>query len=328
MRYLGVAIAIAFAPSLPAQAVLDTPSGRYEVIGLERWTLGALQDSLAAHSESLTSHACAAVLRSKLGFPDASVVTYRGRSGRSQNYTEIMVVEPQDSARVQYLPLPTDSAPDRHEWQDGIALIRRNANLVGFLLNNLQVLYAAAPPDSLLRRSPDSELFRTFLANHTTAADLRLAGWTIRNDKNLNNISVAAFILGSPSGWPATSADLVAALRNPIQHASVTAASLLYYLVGTARVPVDWDAFVPTFHALLDGTNLFAYLAISALLEEAPPPPLVGRRLLEGGGHVPLSRLEASDSLVHASAYRLLKRLTAYDLPPDPATWRHALATR
>ncbi len=328
MRYAGVAVAIVFAPSLAAQAVLDTPSGRYEVIGLEQWTLGALQDSLAAHGESLTSHACAAVLRSKLGFPDAAVVTYLGRSGRSQRYTEIMVVEPQDSARVQYLPLPTDSAAERHEWLDGISLIRRNANLISFLLSHLQILYAANPPDSLFRRSPDSELFRAFLANHTTAADLRLAGWTIRNDKNLDNVIVAAFILGSPSGWPATSADLVAALRNPIQPASVTAASLLEYLIGTARVPVDWDAFVPTFHALLDGTNLFAYRAISALLEKAPPPPPVGRRLLEGGGHVPLSRLEASDSLVHASAYRLLKRLTAYDLPPDAAAWRRALASR
>lgn len=71
-----------------AQEVLRLPGKMVEVIGLRQWTLAMLQDSLAALTprESLTSHACAVVLRYKLGFPDAAAVGYQtmaGRFGRS-----------------------------------------------------------------------------------------------------------------------------------------------------------------------------------------------------------------------------------------------------
>src|SRR3954471_24095654 len=59
-----------------AQTVLEKAQMRLELIGLKRWTIPMIQDSLHryAPNDSLLSHACAAVLREKLKFADAAVV--------------------------------------------------------------------------------------------------------------------------------------------------------------------------------------------------------------------------------------------------------------
>ena len=57
--------------------------GTVEMLGLRRWTIGMLQDSLAkyAPADSLQSHACAATLRYTLHFADAASTTWpKGRS--------------------------------------------------------------------------------------------------------------------------------------------------------------------------------------------------------------------------------------------------------
>ena len=63
-------------------AVLTLPDGRViEVLGLRRWSLAMLQDSLSRYSpgDSLQTHSCAAVLRYTLRFADAAATTYHFR---------------------------------------------------------------------------------------------------------------------------------------------------------------------------------------------------------------------------------------------------------
>ena len=110
-------LALCLATSVAAQgtrnAILETPAARLELIGLKRWTLGMIQDSLARYApgESLASHACAAILRQKLGFADAAAQYYSPSPGSTKGYWAVPVVEPQDSARVRYRELPRDSLP-------------------------------------------------------------------------------------------------------------------------------------------------------------------------------------------------------------------------
>jgi hypothetical protein len=86
--------------------ILQLPGRIVEVTGLERWTIQMLQDSLGVYSpgDSLQSHACAAVLRYKLHFADASSTTFMGMNGPGDTtrYTLVHVIEPQDSARVHH----------------------------------------------------------------------------------------------------------------------------------------------------------------------------------------------------------------------------------
>jgi hypothetical protein len=74
--------------------VLSTPvvgqppssaSGSLEIIGLRRWTVPMLEDSLRRirPDVALGDAACAAILRDSLGFPDAAVLRFRHRRRRS-----------------------------------------------------------------------------------------------------------------------------------------------------------------------------------------------------------------------------------------------------
>ena len=126
-----------------AQAVLETPSATVEVLGLKRWTVQMLQDSLAARAPgtSLTSHACAAVLRAKLGFADAAVVHF-GSGGRAKKYVAITVIEPQDLARVRYRPEFADTLPEREAWHEAAALLARDPGAFYLVLQEPAVLVA------------------------------------------------------------------------------------------------------------------------------------------------------------------------------------------
>lgn len=106
---------------LVTPSALENDQMRLELIGLKRWTVAMIQDSLHryAPSDSLLSHACAAVLREKLKFADAAVV-YRtmvvdGVPARKP-YLAVTVIEPQDSALVDYREPFRDSVPTRRAW--------------------------------------------------------------------------------------------------------------------------------------------------------------------------------------------------------------------
>src|SRR5207247_10808631 len=90
---------ILLAPSTAtAQQRFRTPQGIVEVVGLRRWTVQMIQDSAAKYApgQDLASHACAAVLRLKLKFADASVMYYRPDTGSSGGVLIVSVIEPQD----------------------------------------------------------------------------------------------------------------------------------------------------------------------------------------------------------------------------------------
>jgi len=329
MQSLFAVVALAtttVAAAAQSPAVLDTRQGRYEIIGLERWTLSMLQDSLSSHDESLTTHTCAAVIRHVLGFPDVSVVIYSRRSAASpEKFTEIMVVEPQDSSRVRFTTLPEDSLPVRAAWEDVALLLRGNQDLFGFLMNHPQALYAASPPDSLLRRSLDTERLRLIWARGFPTAVIDTAIWTLQHDRNLANEIPALLILGTPRLGSAAQVALGQALRSPFGIQSMAAARLLRYQVTDAGVALPWQDLESTFHAVLDGTNLFALRSVMELLVAAHPDSALGVRLVEGGGRIVLARLAADDRLVRTDAYDFLTALTRYKLPPDPGEWRRAL---
>ena len=104
---------------LEAQSRVELPMNNgevVEVIGLRRWTVAMLQDSLARYSpgDSLQSHSCAAVLRYKLHFADAAAMTIR--MGAEPVRHVVIVREPQDSGRVHYRDLAMDTTEGRPEW--------------------------------------------------------------------------------------------------------------------------------------------------------------------------------------------------------------------
>lgn len=111
-------IGLSFSGLLSGQ-VIETEQGRVEFLGLERWTVDALMDSMHHYSPSTSLHACAAVLKQKLGFAEAAVMHYHTTEGR---YTVITVVESHRHEGVQYLEQPSGTILPNTAWTAGIRL--------------------------------------------------------------------------------------------------------------------------------------------------------------------------------------------------------------
>src|SRR3954470_8936423 len=120
-------LAVPVRSTIAAQEMLETPQSHIELIGLHRWTMRMIEDSLAVYSpkDALTAHACAAILRGKLHFADASVSVFvKYPNMDAKTYVAITVVEPQDSARIHYRKFAYDSLPARAEWAAAFSAMR------------------------------------------------------------------------------------------------------------------------------------------------------------------------------------------------------------
>ena len=96
MRFsIALLLSCAIAPAaLPAQARYDAPKARVEVMGLKRWTLPMLRDSIRHYvpGQDLHDAACMVTLREKLGFADALVTTYEGFNGPGSEHDSVRCV--------------------------------------------------------------------------------------------------------------------------------------------------------------------------------------------------------------------------------------------
>src|SRR3954464_5099156 len=99
-----VAFAVPITSALGQQ--VETPAGPVEFVGLHRWTVQMIQDSMKVHAPGQPLGHCAAVLRS-MGFPSPQAL-YMTSPDRPPSIL-VLLVEPQDSDLVHYRPWPTHS---------------------------------------------------------------------------------------------------------------------------------------------------------------------------------------------------------------------------
>lgn len=89
-----------------AQVGYDSPNGRVEVLGLHRWTLSMLRDSIRHYvpGQDLHDAACMVTLREKLHFVEVDVLSLEISSTEepTKSYLLIKVIEPQQGRHVQW----------------------------------------------------------------------------------------------------------------------------------------------------------------------------------------------------------------------------------
>ncbi|MFN2564179.1 MAG: hypothetical protein ABR499_04120 [Gemmatimonadaceae bacterium] len=307
------------------QAILENDQMRLELIGLKRWTLPMIQDSLRRYApkDSLLSHACAAILREKLKFADASVVYYETTiSGEQMKpYMAVTVVEPQDSGLVRYRRPFRNSLPARRAWEP-----------VGAVFENHNAAFQRAlqRPDFLLGDAPllevDSAIrpalpLRRFLRAHRARKDRQRALATLATDGNWQNrvaavVLLANFASSDPAWWA-----LADALRDPMAPVGGTAAQVLSVLRRGAPRRVNWAPATETVRALLDGTNLFVHNEIMEVLAATEVNPALARPLLKDGGYIVLAKLRSQGTAERQAARRFLVQVAGRDLGDDPAAW-------
>ena len=311
--------------SAAAQAIRENEQMRLEVIGLKRWTLPMIEDSLRRYApkDSLMSHACAAVLRERLKFADASVVYYTGTLGDSvmKPYLALTVVEPQDSALIRYRVPFRDSLPPRRAWRAVRAVFEKHNIAFQQAMQRSEFLWSDAAlvaADSTLR--PALPL-RRFLRAHDTAKDRETALVTLAATGNADDRVVAVLLLANFADSDSTWWSLVEAVRDPAAKVRSTAAQLLTALARRAPRRVDWSPAIPALRALLDGTNLFAHNQLMDVLATTQIDSALARPLLQGGGDLVLAKLRSQGMAERQSSRRFLVHLAGHDLGESPAAW-------
>ena len=320
---------LAGASPVEGQAVLSLPGKTVEVIGLQRWTIQMMQDSIAKYApgESLASHACAAVLRYKLGFAEASSTTYLGWTrGDTTPRIVVAVVEPQDSARIRHRSMPMDSTAPFSPWVTAVALVAKSPGVVeaavsSYLKWRLDSV-GTAVPGYARRDSTSVRAYWHFLADHARPSDFADARRILLGDRDYRNRTVAASILANfvdrDSSWYA----LVEAVRESDGLVKVVSGVVLSTASRDAKRPVDWTPAAPSLHSILDGTSLFQLpVVIDALLATGVDRRLA-HSLLGRGGRMLLSFMEAQHPAPRGSAHRLLVALAGQDLGDDVGKWR------
>ena len=314
------------APVASAQSTLENDQLRLELIGLKRWTVPMIEDSLRryAPTDSLLSHACAAILRQKLKFADASVMYYTTEiDGKPRKpYLAVTVVEPQDSALIRYSGPFRDSLPARRAW----ASIR-----TVFEKHNMAFQQAVQRPDFLWSDAPlrgaDSTLapalpLRRYLRAHRAAKDRQLALAALASDGNSVNRVAAAVLLANFSSSDSVWWALTDALRDPIGQVSGTASQVLSALTRRAPRRVNWAPATQSLRSILDGTNLFAHNQLMEVLAATQIEPALARPLLKDGGYIVLAKLGSEGLAERQAARRFLVQIAGRDLGNDPGAWR------
>ena len=324
---------LACAAPAGAQVRFDTAHVRVEVLGLKRWTLAMLRDSVRVKSggEGLESSACQIVLRDSLHFADALVMGMYGYAPPfpgADHWLVLKVVEPDDAAAVRWTAFPRDSFRlVRPAYTTLVASVTDTAGdfHVGRILWPLQFVGrpAAERKDALARaRARDREDARrldVFLATHRTPSDWRTARDVLRGDPLYANRLAATVVLANYSARDSTWWLLTEALRDPNE---MVRSAAMTVLAGFPSRSVNWTPVAPTLRTLLGGTNVAATQNVMELLARTHASPSLAAPLLRDNGAWVLTHLRAESPGARPAAHALLVQLAGgRDLGESAEAW-------
>ncbi|HEY0971842.1 MAG TPA: hypothetical protein VGE02_12810 [Gemmatimonadales bacterium] len=316
---------LAAAAPVGAQAVIDSPKGAIEVIGLRQWTVRMLEDSVAAKApgESLRSHACAAILQEKLGFPAAAVSEESMQLAPDAEPTTtilITVVEPQDSARVQLRRMDGRRGAGPWTW---VALEKAASDSTRLRINEVLFamqfygLYRAAPDSAAARvrrfvprALPAAQEIWREVARLAGPGELATAIRATRSDTSWGHRVLAVSVLANFATRDAAWHALAAAMRDPDERVRNAAGMILGRLAEREPRRIDWRPARADLRALLGGTNVWEYRTLLDVLGRTQVSPALAGTLLRDNTHLLLAHLEARAPQAHEPALAATRRLS------------------
>lgn len=304
--------------SLSFGQVLETPKGQVEFIGLKSWNVKELYEKLIAINPD--NPICIAGLE-KLGFAKAHV---KKELQGNKVYSLVTVVEHEYAARIKHRPAPMDTLPPVERWKDILDLFDQQFN--EYMLA-IQLYFQREKSDALLQDLSadwDVNIFKKIwqaLYKKDSEKDRELAIWILLNDGDYNNRIAAASVLSNFHQFDFAWWALLETLRYPDDIVVFIASALLKSLIQEYPRKVDWTPMIPSVRALLDGTNLSAFLTVVKVLTETKISPRFAVPLLENGGSLLIDYLGASRQQERAPVHELLIQLAGKDLGSDPDKW-------
>jgi hypothetical protein len=319
----GLLIAAFAAARLSAQTVLQTPKGTIELIGLKRWTVTMIEDSLAKYSpaDKLTVHACAAILQQKLRFASASVTTYTNfPEYGGKEYLAITLVEPHDSAKIHFKPALYDTLLAHAKWPDASAAFRQNSGLAQRAFQTPSFFDDRLSAEDSTKFAKIDAIHRVIVSNKSPDAFAK-ARRMLDSDSSIYNRTFAELIIANfadrDSAWFA----LMDAQRDPVGMSGSTASQLLRMLSQRSPRTVNWAPAVEQLRYIIDGTNLFAFDETLDVLTATKIDRSLAPALLANGGSVLRAKLRSGDVFAKRSVSAFLAHLSGLPATSDAATF-------
>lgn len=324
-----VTVAVASPVAAQQSAELRLGDGRIvEVIGLRRWTIPMIQDSLAryAPTDSLQSHTCAATLRYKLHFADAVTTYHVPRPGQLR--IVVTVREPQDSAQVKYRRVPLDTTNGRPDWSDVRDVIKRSPAVFETASRSLFLGGPRNPPPRYQNAADSATAMRTatWLRSKHARSDLDTALHVVAHSANMYDRMIAVLLLANFAEHDTAWYGLVDALQESDGFPKVYAASVLTTLATRSTRQIDWRPREAALNAILDGTSVFVAPDLMETLVRTGIGPANASGLLRGGGSLLLEYVASGTPLLSYRSHELLVKLRGGDLGTSVATWRAWMA--
>ena len=321
-------ILLAAAASPGVGQVLEGPQGPVEVIGLERWSAAELLEAIERTAPGQPLQACAATMKSQLGFADAGVFGYVDsqvpRSENPERYTIIIGIEGSD--RVRYRTAGTETIDLPETWQALQSVADEDLRTLGM---GRELFDHRRDPETARQFA---ELFGADLTAiervwklieaRDTEQDRLLAHRVLANAASWSSRAIAATVLLNFGEHDDTWHHLVSATIDPIGQVSGAATSVLRSLVQMdSDRTVQWDAAREPLAAVLDGTNPFAFQEVLDALAATGIEPAFGRQLIREAPDLLLAHVGAEHEGTRESALGLLKAVSGEDFGADPEAW-------
>ena len=309
---LGVVTFLAATASHADSQVVDGPHGPVEFVGLQRWNAPDLLEAIREIAPDQPLHACAATMKSELGFPDAAVFIYPESDDWSKRYTVIVGVE--DSTRVRYREAGNRAIDLPEPWQELKSVAEEDfgtlvlAAEISEVRHDAEKVRESAEIRGLDPTALDGIWGLIDALDHEQ--DHLLAHEVLAHDSSWSSRAAAASVLGNFSAQDAAWHDLVSTLIDPDGRVQTLAGAVLRGLIGVERGrsrPVRWESAQEPLAALLDGTNLFAFPTVLELLAATEVRSAFARQLIRGAPELLLAYVAAEHEGTRETAIEFLR---------------------
>lgn len=293
-----------------AQNVVQEGRLTIEFLGLHKWTVQQLQDSVKKHNPNAKLAFCMAALKANLGFADASVMRYR-------DTLVITVVEPDDSALVKrntYFPNNTSLPQDWYKFQQQFSYKTRERS---FAINThwwsddsakavLQMYNKEVPIAAAL----DTTIF-----------------WNIRTAIRSNSISATLLSKVIHSSWDPYARETAAVAMSSLPDNDTCFSAIVHSLLDIASnspilrsneyimiiaeqrsLPVALAPMYADLRTLVNGANLPTYFTILGVIAKGKPTEKDFREIFttEQSRRLLFSHIQATTSIMRKNARELI----------------------
>jgi hypothetical protein len=297
-----------------AQNVVQEDGNTIEFIGLKKWTIQQLTDSVRKYDSKGKLGFCAATLKSNLKFCDASVIWL------SKDSLAITVIEPQDSLLVKrnaYFPGNVYLSREWGDFQEAFAykVFEKGLAIETQFSTNDSATFAMR---EYIKKAPsfvkfDSTAFQNIrTALRTNPIPVERLTKVIRSNWDAHSRGVAALAM---TRFPDNDTCLQSVLyaMNDIG-ASTTIVNALEYFSTMLKYRTREIALAPLYNELrplVNGSNLFAYHDILKLIAMGKPTEKDFRIIFadEQSRHLLFAHLKAASPYPRLAASKLITTL-------------------